>query len=271
MPIHHIFLASENRDLLQYPYGNAYVLHLTNPLKNVTKVELLYCSIPNTIYNLENGTDVITIDQQTFSLPPGFYGGTGFSTELQYALNQTTGLFVNYLTTEGSMMFYRSNTAPFTLTINTKELGELIGMTPFVEHKSSNIAPSPPGTTIIPFGSNNDRYTGFDFVKSDQTVNFNINEGVFLDIDELRCIYNDDANDGRGQSMRRSFGIIALDVPAGNFKRFKQGTDYEYIIEYPVPLFTIDRLSIKFLDRNGKLLNFQGLNDNAMLLRFYCQ
>lgn len=231
----------------------------------------MYCSIPNTIYNLEHGTDIITIDQQTFSLPPGFYGGSGFSTELQYALTQTTGLYVSYLATEGSIMFYRSNTAPFTLTINSEELGQLIGYTPFIQHQSSNIAPSPPGTTTIPFGSNNDRYTGFDFIKSDLTVNFNINEGVFLDIEELQCIYNDDANNGSGQSMRRSFGIIALDVPAGNFKRFKQSADYEYIMEFPVPIARLDRLTVRFIDRKGRLLNFQGLNDNAFILRFYCQ
>ena len=57
--IRNIFCSSESRNVSQDPYGNSYTLHLTTPIKDVSKVELLHASVPNTLYNLTDGTGVI--------------------------------------------------------------------------------------------------------------------------------------------------------------------------------------------------------------------
>ena len=57
--IHNIFVSSENRDTALYPNGNSYTLHLTTAIKEITRVELLHASVPNTLYNITNGSNII--------------------------------------------------------------------------------------------------------------------------------------------------------------------------------------------------------------------
>ena len=54
----YIFADSTNRDTSIYPYGNAYTLHLTNPVHSVVQVDLVAAKVPNTMYNLTNGSNV---------------------------------------------------------------------------------------------------------------------------------------------------------------------------------------------------------------------
>jgi hypothetical protein len=51
---------------------------LNNTIKQVRKVELVSASVPNTLYNISNGSNIISIsnvsgDFLTFSIPDGFY------------------------------------------------------------------------------------------------------------------------------------------------------------------------------------------------------
>jgi hypothetical protein len=70
---------SAKRDLNRYPNGNVYSLELITPIKNVTKVELMSARVPNTIYNIFDGSGsnafsfTSTSLSDTISLPPGFW------------------------------------------------------------------------------------------------------------------------------------------------------------------------------------------------------
>ena len=57
--IKNLYVTSTNRDVIKYPYGNSYTLYLSTPIKDITNVELLYAAIPNTMYNLNYGSNVI--------------------------------------------------------------------------------------------------------------------------------------------------------------------------------------------------------------------
>lgn len=79
MPTHYLHLNSAKRDLVRYPNGNVYSLELLTPLKNITKVELMSARVPNTIYNIFDGSGsnafsfTSTSLSDTISLPPGFW------------------------------------------------------------------------------------------------------------------------------------------------------------------------------------------------------
>jgi hypothetical protein len=47
MPDFTVYVDSSNRNQGLYPNSNSYTLHLTNPILNITKVELLTAMLPN--------------------------------------------------------------------------------------------------------------------------------------------------------------------------------------------------------------------------------
>lgn len=264
--IHHIFVSAESRDYVRYPYSNTYTLHITNPIKNISKVELLHASVPNTMYNITNGVDIISISGTPFSIAPGFYNADNLALELQ---NASIGVTIEYIEPEGKFILARPNTElDFTIKCNTEEIARLLGFVKDTTYNSSSSVPS--GFT------NNIRYTGKKYVKSVTLTNIAINEGVFLDIEELRTTQNEDAmtitgDTYSGQNIRNTFGYIPMDVNPGNIKRFKKMSDYDFIVDYSYPIPKIDRLTVRWLDKQGRSLVFNGIDDNSFLLRFYCE
>lgn len=271
MEVKHVFVSSENRDKDLYPYGNNYVLHLTTPIKEIVKAELVHGSVPNTQYNITDGSNIITLSNVsgtdlTFSIPPGFYGGTSLATELTNAVSNLTDITVSYLQNEGKFLFTRT-TNVFTLETT---IPDILGAPP---GDSSNVAYT--SDTTVPLYSDNTRYRDMEFIKSSRVVNLPPNEGVFLDILELRNNTNEDAkastaqNFYSGQNMSRSFGLIPMDVISGNIKRFKKMNDFDMTVEYKYPIQRLDRLTVRFVDRNGQLINFNGAEDNSFVLRLH--
>lgn len=264
--IHHVFVSAESRDYTQYPNSNTYTLHITSPIKNISKVELLHASIPNTMYNITNGTDILTIsDNVIFSIAPGFYNAVNLAVELQNAIYNYYGMIVEYIEPEGKFVFSVPDTAQdFSILCNTDEIARLLGFTNGVTYNSTTD------------GTNNVRYAGKKYIKSNTLTNISINECVFLDIEELRTTQNEDAmtitgDTYSGQNIRNTFGYIPMDVNPGSIKRFKKTTDYDFTVNYSYPIPKIDRLSIRWLDKQGKSLVFNGIDDNSFLLRFYCE
>jgi len=291
--IRNIFCSSESRNITNSPSGNSYTLHLTTPIKDIYKVELLFASVPNTLFNLTNGSDVIafsnllttqgvagsssTTDMTFFSIPKGFYSSASLSTEITNAVSNNTGISVTYLVSEGKFLFNRSTTGnTFSMYSNTSELSTLLGFTSSntnVLINSSNV--SVETDLNLPLYSDNSRYRDKNFLKSDHVANLNPNEGIFLDIEELRTQYNEDAVglDGgssgtySGQNMARSFGLIPMDVSSGQIKKFKKTSDFDFAIDYTSPIEKLSRLTVRWVDKNGNVVNFNGINDNSFLLR----
>lgn len=290
LEVRNIFCSSESRNITQDPYGNSYTLHLTTPVKDVQKVELLFASVPNTLYNVTENTSLIALSNSAtssgplgtlhyFSIPQGFYSGPSLANELQNAVSNITDISIQYLVNEGKFLFTRpTSTATFSLYSNTAELSSLLGFSNANTQTVLNSqTPAPYGGTLtVPLYTDNSRYVDQNFIKSDHVANLNPNEGIFLDIEELRTIMNEDAlgtNSGTGpgfysgENMRRSFGLIPMDVTSGIIKRFKKTSDFDFSIEYPYPIEKLSRLTVRWVDKNGKVVNFNGLEDNSFLLR----
>jgi hypothetical protein len=97
-----------------------------------------------------------------------------------------------------------------------------------------------------------------------------------LDIQELRTPHNVDARkiDGpsgtvSGSNTNRGFAPIMLNVSSGCIKTFTENGDYRISAEFPEPINVLQRLTVQWVGRNGKLLNFQGWNTNAFVLRIH--
>ena len=271
--VKNIYVTSTNRELSRFPYGNSYTLYLTTPIKDISDVELLYASVPNTMYNLTDGSNVIGFTDTSnvtgnvvlTTLPLGFYGSTTLAGTIYNATQYYSNVAISYLAGEGKFLFTRPTS--FTMNVMTSQLAALLGFSYPCSVDAINSAGTP--------YANNLTYTGKWYIKSDYVIEMNPNEGIFLDIQELRTMYNECAPIGNplattnNNTANRSFGMIPMDVTSGFIKRFKKSADYDLNINYAYPIQKLDRLTISWTDKNGTLLDFNGANDNTFILRFH--
>jgi hypothetical protein len=262
-----IYVTSSNRDTTKFPYGNSYTLYLTTPIKDITTVELLYASVPNTMYNVTDGLSAIKIGTTFANVFPGFYSGSGLAT----AINNTaadTSVIVSYLENEGKFLFAHTQNTPFTIELVSSELAAIMGFSVRVI------------TATQVAGSSYDKNLSLEkyYIKSDRVAEMNPVDGVFLDIVELRTMFNEctpmgsplaSQNQNHISSASRSFGMIPLDVPNGSTKSFKKDTDYDLFVDYPYPIQKLDRLTVNWVDKNGNLVHFNGAETNSFILRFH--
>ena len=257
----YVYADSTNRDTSVYPSGNSFTLHLTTPIQQIVAVDLVSAKVPNAFYNLTSGTNVLQFNSTYISLAPGFYSACGLAESIVAATGKAFN--VDFLSDEGK--FIISSTSAFTLVPETDEIQKLLGMT-------SGVHTAVLGSTI-PEYTYDAYYGGRHLVKSDQVIDLSTNEFVFLDIDELRSVQMVDSKSlvnetFAGTTIRSTFGMIPMDVSSGTIKHFKEQTDYRLRITFDTPISKISRLTIRWLDKDGQLLNFQGFDNTAFVLRF---
>ncbi len=273
METHYLVVNSNLRDTTLYPSGNSYTMHLTNPIHDITRVELIQASVPNVIQNLPDGTNVISLDGSTFSLPNGFYSANGLAAEVQNAIEPVTNVSVTYLSNEGKYLFSRPTTDPngnFTLTLSST-LATLMGFTSTSAGTSAPVANDTPPTTFALY-ANNDRYQNTTFLKSDQLVNLTDDNYIYLDVAELNTSRMQQAqkietNSFSTSASQNNFGPIVLDVSSGAIKHFSETSDYIYAVDYYPPISQLSRVTVRWRKTNGTPINFQGLNENSFMLK----
>jgi hypothetical protein len=243
------------------PYGNSYTLFIQNPLKNVTRAELVSATVPNTIYNITNGVNIFSVNETTnCSVANGFYSSTSLVSTV--SKGDFEGVSLSFMCEEGKFIFHSDNS--FTINVYSSEFSTITGIQR-LETLTSRIA-----------SFENDIYStspyfGKHFIKSSNVSNFKTcGEYIYLDIDELRRPHSIDAvNNVYNSQSSTIFAVIPLDVSSGCIKTFKEHTDYKIVVEYPKPIDQIDRLTVRWLDYEGNPVNFNGVDENALILRFY--
>jgi hypothetical protein len=258
--VHYVYADSINRAPGQS--GNSYSLSLTHDLRNIEKVELLSVTVPHVAYNITDGTNIITINgTNDYSIPKGFYCAKDLAAILS---NTVPNYTFTYLPDQGVFVIKHNNN--YTITFNTEEIrlrmGFSAGTYTSIDH------------TLTPYSA----YVTEKIVYSDRIVDLSTNKFVFLDIEELRHeslidskVLNTMDGTYQGSTIARTFAAIPMDVIPDwvSTKGFKK--DYEYYIKYEVPLARLNRLTIRWLDYNGQLLNFNGMERNCILLRVFCR
>jgi hypothetical protein len=215
------------------------------------------------MYNFTNdsNTPLFTINAGThIHLPPGFYTSTGIVTDINNNINTPNRFSATYLQNEGKIILAYNN--PFTIT--TGPTADIIGLKP------SNVYSSILATSANGYWSTT--FAGQHVIKSSNICDFTTSTFVFLDIAELRSSSFIDTSsvNGSGGPVRRTFGPIPLNVTSGGIKTFSENTDYPIGVDFIPPLGSIERLTISWKDYQGNLINFNGFEDNAILLRFVC-
>lgn len=255
---HLVFADSRNRDVALYPSGNSYVLHLTSPIKNIERIDLVSARVPNTMYNLANGANVFAVNSSNVSINPGFYSAYTLAQDV----TATNAVTLAYLPEEGHYIF-ASSTA-FTLKPQSTEFARMVGLTNGQTYTSA-LAPS-----TYP------SYSGKYIVKSTTLVDFSTNENIWLDIQELRTPFNMDTGALQGTTgtvsganANRAFAPILMNVGSSCIKTFTEHGDYQVSASYPEPIRSLQRLTIQWVDRTGALLDFRGWDTNAFVLRLH--
>ena len=253
-----IFSDAANRDVSLYPSGNSYVLHLTRPIRNIEKVDLVSARVPNTMYNLTDGSNIFSYNSSNVSLNQGFYSAY----TLAQAVTSNATVTLDYLPQEGHFIF--SSASTFTLKIQSSEFGTMVGLTSGVLYTASL------ATSLDP------AYSSKYIVKSATLVDFSLNEYIFLDIDELKTPFHVDTGALQGttgtisgSNANRAFAPIIMDVGSACIKNFHENKDYRISVDYPEPINSLQRLTIRWVDKDGNLLDFRGWNTNAFVLRLH--
>ena len=258
MNTHLIFADSNNRDVSIYPTGDSYTLHLTRPLKNIERVDLVSARVPNTMYNLTSNTNCITINDVDLSLNQGFYSAYTLAADIS-ALSSVS---LTYLSETGHYIFSYLPSS-FTIKINSPQLGMMLGMVTDQTLTSDSAGPTYP------------LYNGQQILTSTNLIDFSVNDYIFLDIDELRtpshidtgAIQSAESATISGSNASRSFAPIIMDIGSACIKNFHENKDYVVSVFYPEPINSLQRLTVRWVDKNGAQINFQGWDTNAFILR----
>ena len=278
METHYLVVNSNLRDTSLYPSGNSYTMHLTNPIHDITRVELVQASVPNVIQNVPDGSDIIQVSNlennslHSFSIPNGFYSASGLGTEIQNAINPVTGIDVTYLSNEGKYAFLRSNTySAFDLKPSAL-LANLMGFSDTSTRTAVEVSDLSNATATFPLYANNDRYRENFFIKSDQLVNLTADNYVYLDINELNNgrmhqAQKIEANSFSTSASQNNFGPIVLDVSSGGIKHFSETNDYIYGVDFYPPISQLSRVTVRWRKTDVTPINFQGLNENSFILK----
>lgn len=262
-----VYADSTQRDSTLYPSGNTYTLHLTNPVKNVTRVDLVSAVVPNTMYNLTGTSNILTIGTSNVWLNPGFYSITSLVNEFNSS-RQVTGTTLGYLPGEGRLIFYGTLTG---VTCQTAEISKILGL-PIGTTAALPIASNPAYANHTTYG------TSANYVRSSSIINLGDAEHIWLDIAEFRTpttmdarrlVTSSNARTTSSNTAGTSFALIPMDVTSGSFKSFKEHTDYSMSIEFPSRLDSLERLTIRWLNLNGEPLTFNGLDTNSFTLRVH--
>jgi len=257
-----LFADSKNRDATLYPSGSSYVLHLTTPIKDIERVDLVSARVPNTIPNLSHGSNVLAINSSNVSINTGFYSVYGLAQALTNSFVSLGGAVVDYLPDEGHFLF--SSSASFTVFIHSQELATMLGL--------------PRGQTLTSAlaGPTDPSYASKQILRSVTLVDMSTNEILSLDIQELRTPGHVDtgalvgsSGTVSGSNTNRSFAPIMLNVASGCIKTFTENGDYRVSVYYPEPIASLQRLTIQWVDRTGTPVNFQGWETNAFVLRLH--
>jgi len=285
MDVEYIYVDSRTRDTSLYPNGNAFSVFLTNPIKNIKRVDLVSATVPNSMYNYSNTATPYFLTVVTggvtynSNLYPGFYQASTLASELA-STNELGGVSLTFNPADGKFIFYSSSN--FTISTQSTQAAQLLGipvsttLTPFL-----NSVP-----TADPAYISNSLYAGKYMFKSNVVCDFTANEMVFLDIEEFRTQrmnlgskltgYLSNVNSTLSNifmpvntSAAHAIATIPMDVISGSIKAFKEQTDYQMGVVFPHVVEKISKLTVNWRDINGNLLNFNGANNNSFTLRIH--
>lgn len=252
---YYILIDSRDRNQNDYPNPNDYQIDLNDNYRELLEVKLISSNVPKSQYLINNNNNKLTfIDSNNIThiiqIPIGNYNITELVSQIQTSMNNvgasdtytvSVNLKTNKITINTTSNFQlifnggleKYNNSERTI-YNQNSIGKLLGFLP---------------TDLS--GANN--YT------SQNQYDLNGPTYILLHIDEFFNI------EGINSSIQNSFAKIPLDTDQNTYKFFKQSNDYNVETLFSPPLAKLSQLNIRFLNYDGSLYDFGGLEHSFLI------
>lgn len=269
---HTIQVDSRDRETSQT--ANNYVMYLTEPVKHIKEVIIRDIQVPNSTYNIKDGQNVFELDNGVgdVTIEPGSYSGLDLASHIY---NITTGQGtldptwnVVYRTGSKKFVFTQANTA-FTLTFpaGSEDLADTFGFNSVGAKASTSGAPSYYADDIT---------LQTNFLASDRIADLVKDKYFYLEIEELidprvQTAKRSSSSGFAGANLSRIFGKVPVYAGPGSDVFFDRNNTYNLVRRYQSPLTSLARLSIRWIDYQGNLINFNGLPENSFTLELVCE
>ena len=263
--VSYIHVDSRSRDTTLYPFSNAYTVFLNKPITNVTRVDLVSAIVTNP-FSTNTSNAYLWLDITELRTPSTYTASKLTLTNVGPLASPTVGIVtigtVNGTTISGQANQVYTNVAStatgngtgarFTVTrsgtgavsavtVTTAGSGYSVGDTITISY------------TLVGGGSSTDNIT---FPVATVTTN------------QIQ------RNQPSSQTPATSFAAVPINVAVNFQQTFREMTDYSWSVAYPSRLDSIERLTIRWLDYQGSVVNFgnaQTYDPNMFILRVYTQ
>ena len=283
MVTHTVQVDSRDRDPNES--ANNYVMYMTEPVKQIKEVIIRDIQVPNSTYNVvegKNGFVITTPSVVNVLVAPGSYSGLDLATHIFNLTTTNPNLEPNWnvVYDTGSKKFiFTQGPTPFNVIFNpgSEELADTLGFNtlgPF---------PSPTPNPLPAYYINNITLQD-EVVASERIANLIKDKYFYLEIAELsdprvqtakRPNYTLDVNNlsqgFEGNNLSRIFGKVPVYAGPGNDVFFDRNSTFKLVRSYVSPLSSLSRLSIKWMDYAGNLIEFNGLDENSFTLELVCE
>ena len=264
----------DSRDKEPSASANDYVMYLTEPVKQIKEVIIRDIQVPNSTYNVVDGKNTININGTDVDLEPGSYSGLDLASHLFDITTTGPGPLtvdadwtVVYHT--GSKKFiFAQGTSLITIIFGSLELADTFGFDTLTPPTSAAITAKPYYANDITLPAN--------YVYSDRIADLVKDKYFYLAIDELsdprvQTAKHSSATGFTGNNLSRVFGKVPVYAGPGNDVFFDRNSTYKLVRTYMSPLTSLSRLSIKWTDYQGTLINFNGMDENSFTLELVCE
>jgi len=287
-----ITVESRHRDKSTYENPNHYVVHLAQPILNVTQVDLCSAKIANATLNLtdnENCLELTDLNGQTilFTLQKGYYTAESLLQEINDSCFRLTRITLQYNAGTGKFLFLRNQslTTPFTVRCNAN-LALLLGLDP-TTYTSSRITPTSISsfantTQVVGYLSHHNSYgavsgnvfTPYQVVDAVRLGNFERYTYVYLDIEELPNAGHNVGTSSAGVTgqgrPQGTFAPIMLSTEGGlSMTEFRENKNYRAGLTCNPAIERLDRLTVSWRNGDGELVEFEGMENNCFQLRVW--
>lgn len=263
-----LVIDSANRNTDKYPEPNNYTIRFPKQYKEVTSLELLVASIPNSGYVIESGHNLFHYQETTAQVLADEY----YTVELpigNWSISEIASNLATELTDQSTL---EGNNYIYTVTVNTHTnqitISQNNGSDPnavFNMLFRGNIETCIDGSSRTLYrkgsiakmlGFSKQDYTGSFSYTGDYAYDLVQDKYIVLDLGK-----NNSRTDSTNQTVQDSFCIIPLNLAVNNFQYNKDCdgiANDRYIKFFSEPIPSFEQISIKFLNSDGDLFNFNG-------------
>jgi hypothetical protein len=259
--VSYIHVDSRNRDSALFPFSNTYTVFLNTPITNVTRVDLVSAIVTNPF---STGNAFIWLDITELRTPSTYDARKLTLTNVGplaspivpivtiSAVVTSTSIAANQVFTNIASTATGNGTgARFTVVRNGAGVPTV---TLVVAGRGYSV-----GNTITLAGATVGGTTPTD------NITFTV---ATIGTNQIQ------RNQTSSLTPATSFAVVPLDVPQNFQRTFKEATDYTWSVTYPSRLDSIERLTVRWLDTTGAVVNFGNAatyDPNMFVLRVYTQ